>query len=180
MWHDINTKLFLLINASEHASKSFIYFAIFCANYLIYLPIIVLVVYWFTKPLSRTLIIKVFMTLLLALLITFVIRHLFYSPRPFALEIGTNYLHHEKNSSLPSQHAVFIGAICFSVLFNYQHKYKKLILLFTAIAILICWSRIYLGIHWPLDIVIGFIISGLSAFIVKKIWIIFFKNSAHK
>ncbi|KFA59341.1 hypothetical protein A9G34_00560 [Gilliamella sp. Choc4-2] len=168
MWRNINIQLFLLINASEHASKIFINFAIFCASYLIYFPIIILGVYWLIKPISRQLIIKIIIGLMLALWITFVIRYLFYSPRPFEMEIGTNYLHHGKNSSLPSQHAVFVWTISLTILFNYKQQFRALLYLCVGVALLVCWSRVYLGIHWPLDIIIGFIVSILSAYFVRK------------
>lgn len=175
MWYDINTKLFLLINASDQASKSFIYFAIFCANYLMFFPIIMLASYWFLKPDYRQSIVKIIVSLVLALLISFVIRHLFYSPRPFALDVGTHYLYHETNSSLPSQHAVFVWTLFFSIFFNAKQQVKKLYYCCFVVALLVCWSRIYLGIHWPLDIIISFIISLLSAYFVSKSWVAFFK-----
>lgn len=170
MWRDLNTQLFLLINASDHASKLFISFAIFCANYLAFLPIIVLIIGGAINKSYRLLIIKIVITLIVALGITFLIRHLIYSPRPFALDIGTNYLYHDKTSSFPSQHAVFVWGICCTIYFNYQSQLKSLLYLCTIVALLVCWSRIYLGIHWPIDIVTGFLLSLISAYITNKIW----------
>lgn len=170
MWHNVNTQLFLLFNASEHASKLFIYFAIFCANYLIYLPIVILGIYWFFNPSYRQLIVKVIISLAFALLVTFLIRHLYYSPRPFAVKLGTNFLFHEKTSSLPSQHAVFIWTMCCVFWLNYSDKLKRLFFLIVVAAILISWSRVYLGIHWPLDIIAGFVIGFISAFLIQKLW----------
>ena len=166
----MNTQLFLLINASDQASKLFIYFAIFCANYLMYLPIVVITIYCFFKSSYRLLVIKMILSLGLALLITFIIRHLFYSPRPFAVNIGTNYLLHDQTSSLPSQHAVFVWTICLTVCLNYARCFKKLVFLLVLVAVLVSWSRIYLGIHWPLDIAVGFLVSMVSVYIIKKFW----------
>ena len=169
---DMNTHLFLLINAQEKASKLFILFAIFCADYLILALIGILVIYFLFKPLYRQLIIKMVLGLALACFITFIIRHLFYSPRPFVQNIGTNYFAHDKTSSLPSQHAVFVWTICFSIYLNYKKQFKVLAYLCTVVALLVCWSRIYLGVHWPQDMLVGLLLSFISVYLVKKIGII--------
>ena len=166
---DMNTHLFLLINAQEQACKLFVLFAIFCADYLILVAIGMLGICFLFKPVYRQLIIKIALGLALALIVTFIIRHLFYSPRPFVLNIGTNYLTHDKTSSLPSQHAVFVWTICFSIYLNYKKQFKALAYLCTVIALLVCWSRIYLGVHWPLDILVGILLSFISTYLVKKI-----------
>lgn len=172
---NMNSHLFLLINAQEHASKLFILFAVFCANYLILLPIGLLGICCIYKPLYRTLVIKILISLALVLTVTFIIRHLFYSPRPFVLNVGTNFLTHDKTSSLPSQHAVFIWNICFSIYLNYKKQFKSFAYLSTVVALLVCWSRIYLGVHWPLDILVGMLLSFISVFLIKKFWFLYYK-----
>ena len=171
MWHDFNTQLFLLINASDQASKSFISFAIFCAKYLVYFTIIAMGICWFIYPIYRQLMLKMLISLCLALLITFIIRHLFYFPRPFAVNVGTNYLFHDKTSSLPSQHAVFVWTLFFTAFSNKTQRTKTILCLLGIVALLVCWSRIYLGVHWPLDILVGFVVSFISTLIIKKYWI---------
>ncbi|NUF27362.1 phosphatase PAP2 family protein [Gilliamella sp. ESL0254] len=171
MWCDFNTQLFLLVNASDKASKLLIYFAIFCAKYLVYIPIIIMGIGWFIRPFYRQLILKMVISLGVALFVAFIIRHCFYSPRPFAVDVGTHNLFHDNTSSLPSQHAVFVWTIFFTVLFNYTCRFRIVLYLFALIAVLVSWSRVYLGIHWPLDIAVGFLVSIISVYLIKKFWI---------
>lgn len=172
MLNTINTQLFMLINATPNASKSMISFAVFCAEYLIYAPIIIMLVCWFKNPASRNLIAKIALTTLTALIIAAILRTFISSPRPFELSIGTNFLSHSSSNSFPSKHAVFIFAITFA-LFNdskQQIMQKCAFIACLFVAMVICWSRIYLGVHWPLDITAGIVVSALSAYIVQRNW----------
>ena len=53
--------------------------------------------------------------------------------------------------------AVIVGLIL-------KDKYKYLIYLLIIWAILMGYSRIYIGVHYPLDVLSGFIFGGLSGF----------------
>jgi len=103
--------------------------------------------------------------------ITEFIRLFIDKPRPF---VGNevNFLHIKtfiediSSRSFPSGHASFFFGIS-TVLFFYD---KKLGIIFFISSLPIVIARIYCGIHWPLDIVGGFIVGIISGILVLKIF----------
>jgi undecaprenyl-diphosphatase len=45
---------------------------------------------------------------------------------------------------------------------------KKIGLLFTALFLLVCYSRVYLGVHYPSDILVGALVGGSIAWLVYR------------
>ena len=98
------------------------------------------------------------------LVLTETIRHLYYHPRPFdALQVNL-LIPHESTASFPSGHAAFYFAIGFYLFF----KNKKIGSYALISAFLISWARVYIGIHWPFDIVAGMIVGLISALVILK------------
>ena len=99
------------------------------------------------------------------MIIVNIIRAVFPRPRPF-IENGVNLLMSYSNEpSFPSGHAAFYFAISTVV---YFHNKKIGILLFLASA-LISISRVFVGIHWPSDILAGALVGIFSGWLVYKI-----------
>tara|TARA_B100001250_G_scaffold370245_2_gene354284 strand:+ start:2449 stop:3228 length:780 start_codon:yes stop_codon:yes gene_type:complete len=67
-------------------------------------------------------------------------------------------------NSFPSGHATTISAFicCFTLSDYIPRRFNFFPLLFLAIT---CVSRVAIGVHWPIDILIGFYIGFLSAYI---------------
>lgn len=172
MLTQVNTQLFSLLNAAPDANKLTINFAIFSAQYLIYLPIIIGVYCWFKKPVSRQILVKIALIVIVTLILTVLLRAFVSSPRPFDLAIGTNYLPHTSSNSLPSKHAAFIFAITFALFSSLKQQLttKYFFIGSLSIALLISWARIYLGVHWPLDIFAAILISAVCAYTIDKYW----------
>ena len=70
--------------------------------------------------------------------------------------------------SMPSNHA----ANMFSLATVLSYFYKRFRLSLFALAIIIAFSRVYVGVHYPLDVIFGAIIGYILSWIVLSIWVI--------
>ncbi|MCK5021735.1 MAG: phosphatase PAP2 family protein [Candidatus Pacebacteria bacterium] len=94
-----------------------------------------------------------------------IFKYFYFSPRPFVeLENVKILFTHGLNDSFPSGHMVLASALATAIYF-YN---KKLSILFFIFAILIGLSRIIVGIHWPLDIIVGLIWGVGGTIILMK------------
>lgn len=69
-----------------------------------------------------------------------------------------------------SSHAANTFALCFFIYLFFRKRYPKLILLL-GYASVVSYSRIYLGKHYPLDIICGAILGLVIALLLFKLWI---------
>ena len=96
--------------------------------------------------------------------ITEIIRLFYHRPRPFVAENFLSLINHEVSGSFPSGHMTLWWAVTAAVYF-----YNKKLALALALASLVMGvARIYVGVHWPSDI-LGGIIVGLASFWVVKL-----------
>ena len=78
---------------------------------------------------------------------------------------GTYKITKSSKKSFPSNHAANIFLICSFLTFIYPHNKKY----FFTIAVLISISRIYVGVHYPLDVVIGATIGLIISYLIQKV-----------
>lgn len=91
-----------------------------------------------------------------AIIISQVIGQIIPLSRPFVNNENIKLLYpHEANASFPSDHSLGCMSIAFG-LSRYNSKFNKL---YIGLAILTGFSRIYVGHHYPLDVLGGFIIA---------------------
>lgn len=82
-----------------------------------------------------------------------------YHPRPFAAGFGPAWMSHAANNSMPSTHVTltWIMAITLAI-----RKQRWISLALFALGCLLAWARIYVGIHWPADMVGAAVSACLS------------------
>ncbi len=90
-------------------------------------------------------------------------QHLFPQPRPFSLGLGTAWVAHADSAGFPSTHATVAFAFAGAVVACTRRWLSGLAAL--AVAALVAWSRVCLGLHFPLDVVAGAIIGGAGAWL---------------
>lgn len=100
---------------------------------------------------------------LLAWALVVIVKKLFINPRPFIIypDIKTLFIYGSEDS-FPSGHAAFYGALAVSI-FAYH---KKAGIFFALGAFLIGISRVVAGVHFPLDILMGFIFGASVSVLV--------------
>ncbi|WP_369750789.1 phosphatase PAP2 family protein [Methanocaldococcus sp. FS406-22] len=108
--------------------------------------------------------IKLISALCLAFIIAFSLKYLVNEPRPYLVLDNVHLLCNEGNEpSFPSGHTTLAFTLATSLLF-YS---KKLGILFLIWAILVAYSRIYVGVHYPFDVLAGVVIGILCGYLIK-------------
>jgi undecaprenyl-diphosphatase len=105
---------------------------------------------------------------------TEVIRVFWDRPRPFEILPFTPLLAHERGGAFPSGHVAFFAAIVFSSLIVLKKTSRRRGSLsfsgavFLSIVLLNGIARVAAGVHWPSDILGGFVVAFGSALLVSR------------
>ncbi|MCX6706551.1 MAG: phosphatase PAP2 family protein [Candidatus Woesearchaeota archaeon] len=153
----IDYQLFSLVNRFAGQNQYIDYIAVFLAVYLIFGFAILILLRINNK--------KLLITAALSSLLAFESKHLislfYFRPRPFMDHTVNLIVNRLSDSSFPSNHASVSFAIATSIFF-YD---RKLGIIAFVMAGLIAVSRVFVGVHYPFDILIGSIIGILSAYL---------------
>lgn len=169
---ELNRALFLWINAGVASPAWLINLATIIARDVIAIVPLLIVSLWLWGPRSqlnsqRVLVVKTGVALLYALSISWCLAQLFPHPRPFAIGLGHQFLSHAPDDSYPSDHGTVI--FTFAIAFICWHRmWSGAVLMVTGAAI--AWSRVYLGVHWPLDMLGAMLVGLLSCLFAQIFW----------
>jgi undecaprenyl-diphosphatase len=165
---NINLKLFLQINAGADTPLWLVNIATIIAEGVIYLIPLLLVFFWFWGNVTqRRFTLKLCALALFALGINQLVALVWPHPRPFVMGIGHTWLTHAPDSSFPSDHVTIFAVTSIVLLFENMRKLGFSILL---LGLFVAWSRIYLGVHYPLDMIGSVAVSLVAYLIITPIW----------
>jgi undecaprenyl-diphosphatase len=188
MMTDINLELFHIINGL--AGKNYILdtIAIFTAKYLIYIFGIYLIYLWFVRSKYRQEVLFAGYAALIGLGINFIITQFYFHPRPFMIPTGTLLILHAPGTSFPSDQTTSMFAISLMLLIVRELRSKGVI--FFILAFIGGLSKVYTGLHFPMDIAGSLFVAIFSAGLlllvkqyvvpINRIIIIYFGNIEDK
>lgn len=176
--HNINEQLFLFINGAAGNYSFLDRLFLFITDPFVYI-LIALVLTWFfiispfriKDPLKR---LKAFggagllsISLAFTFFITQIIKTAVGYPRPFQVLQNVNSLSlHGNFDSFPSAHSAFVFCIA---MFVYYYSKSTGIILF-ALATLVAISRIFVGVHFPLDVIVGALIGVIVPWAIISVF----------
>lgn len=138
---------------------------IFLASVLIWIEAVGLVVFWLINRQRRILaLVSALLAAALAWYVNQGIGLIWFRPRPFADLPGVRELIAKSalDKSFPSDHAATAFALAFAV-FLVNRRWG---MAFLAAAALICLGRVYVGVHYPSDVVAGALVGIVCALVI--------------
>ena len=163
-----NRALFLEINVGDATPAWLIQVAVGIANDMIYLiPLLLLGMWLWGDSMRRGQAFKGCLVTLLALGANQAIGLVWTHPRPFMLGLGHDWMYHTADSSFPSDHLTVFSGIGLSLLFSGAFRLAFAVL---ATGSAVAWARVFVGVHFPLDIVGSVMVAGVSYIVISPLW----------
>ncbi len=164
---DNTTLFFAIFNLNGHF-PILDYLMVFVTTdliYILFLAVLILGIKGGVKEKRSFLLILV--GLPIAFLLIKLIHLILFEPRPF---VTFNLLpivsESADSASFPSRHVTMAAVVAFA----YTYFKSKWALFFLFIMLLIGVSRVYVGVHYPLDIVGGFTVGAISLTLAKSVF----------
>ncbi|MGV2896054.1 phosphatase PAP2 family protein [Achromobacter sp. AGC78] len=165
----LNHALFLSINADPATAAWQIQAGLLLANRLIlFVPGALVAMWLWGGQAQRSLALKVLTSIGVALFISYLCGALWPQPRPFVLGLGHAFFPHKATSSFPSNHTIIIATFAFALIFDRRWAGWGWAALLAAV--IVGTSRVYLGVHFPLDIAGGLILAPIVAAATAAVW----------
>ncbi|MFL0405172.1 undecaprenyl-diphosphatase [Bacillus nitratireducens] len=157
----LNIDAFRAINDLGKQYSSLNSTMVFLAEYMVYFLGLIIMAYWFTQSRkNKMMIIQAMVAFGTAEIIGKLAGNLHLNYQPFAVLPNVNKLvDHAVDNSFPSDHTILFFSICFS----FWLVRKKTGWLWLVLAFCVAISRIWVGVHYPFDVVTGALIGIISA-----------------
>lgn len=161
-----------LAHQSEFLDKIIIFFAVYFPFAVVFIAGILLMmhheIFASKEPFKvfmqrKAEILIVFFSAFLAYFFSVILKSVFQTLRPFLDIPNVSALFHETGFAFPSGHTAFFAALATVMFFIH----KKIGYVFMFFAILIGLARVTAGVHFPIDILGGFVLGLLTSLSVK-------------
>ena len=160
--------VFLALNADPGAAHWLLAVAAAIANELIYLIPIVLTAMWlWGDHRQRALALKACVVAALGLGAGQLIGFTWPHPRPFMIGLGHTWMPHAADASFPSDHLTVFSAVGICMALDGESALGIALL---AMGLAVAWARIYLGVHFPLDMLGAAGVAAIVYMLITPAW----------
>ena len=173
--NSLNQHIFLLLNADAQASAFSIWLGRTLAEWPVFIALLLVALAWYRQSDRKLLAQRAVVTTALAMGMALAIRCTYYNPRPFVLGLGRMLIEHDATTSFPSFHATFLFSLALPLFM--QRGARGTALAIVLLGLGIAWARIFVGVHYPLDMAGAFITAAIATAIACAV---FKRPKAHR
>jgi len=167
----VNYEIFQAINQNAGHQPLLDGLMVFFTQFAFPFFALVLLFMWFLgKERDKYTVVFAAITAVIGLVINFVLGHIFYENRPFVTHHVNLLVQHAKDSSFPSDHATGTFSIALAIIWRKHRKIGIGMLLF---AICTGISRVYVGNHYPFDVLASIIVALVASGLVFALQSVF-------
>lgn len=161
----MNNQIFYFFYNFANRSTDIDKLVVFFAKTFPYIVALLALIFLFKRRARLKVFVQVILSSGLAWLVAKALKTLIHADRPFLRLPDIHSLFSETGFAFPSGHATFFAALGAS-LFFYRKKAGVVFLFF---ALLIGVARIVAGVHFPIDILGGFALGVLIAYLLRSL-----------
>jgi undecaprenyl-diphosphatase len=163
-----NHHVFLLLNAPANTAVATVWVAQFAARWLVFLAMLLGVRLWIWGAAEkRGALIASGIGAAVGLGINQLLGLLWFEPRPFMIGLGHTLMRHDPDNSFPSDHATFLWSLGFGLIATCAARQWGALVALAGVAV--AWARIYLGVHFPVDMVASFAVALVCAAVARAL-----------
>ncbi len=165
----LNRQWFMAINAPADTPLWLIHCAGALAEDVIFflVPVLLAALWLWGGVTQRSMALKAVLVVFVALGINQLIALGWPHPRPDAAGLGKTWIAHANDASFPSDHMTVLAGLGLTLLLDGGRRFGGLTLLAAA---LVGWARIYLGVHFPLDMLGAVAVVALCWLALTPLW----------
>ncbi|MDP4143635.1 MAG: undecaprenyl-diphosphatase [Bacillota bacterium] len=166
----MNTEIFRLINNLAHRSTVLDNVMIFFSKYVPYIFMAVIAIVFILGVIKndekyRKVSFSTFTITVINLVLSFIMGSIYYVDRPFVHNKVNLLFPHVEDASFPSDHATGTMSIALGLM-----KYNRVVgIILTTLSIIVGFSRVYVGHHYPSDVVGAYIMVLITNYLYNLV-----------
>jgi undecaprenyl-diphosphatase len=141
-------------------------FITFLASFLVFFVFLTIPILWFSSRKNREVALHALTSSVLTFVIAEYLKEIFGTTRPYAMAGSIPLtITVPLDGAFPSTHTAITAALAVSI-FLHNKKLGSVLLVFSMI---IGWARVTAQVHWPIDIMGGFVLGALVAWSIHRL-----------